>query len=95
MANFSQKYAYSTYLRYPMSIRANDPVCLQAILTMRVPLFPSGMLFVTSIMSINCNNTDFCFELNGEYTGECFVSLQFIVLRYTPVNLKIIDFAKI
>ena len=40
-----------------MSIMANDPVCPKAILPMRVILFPSGMLCVIHIPSINGNDT--------------------------------------
>ena len=42
VANFLHRHIYSTSLRYPISIRAIDPVCPQAILPMRVTPFPSG-----------------------------------------------------
>ena len=75
-------------LHYPMSIRSIYPVCPQAILAMGMTLFPSGMLCVTNIPSINCTNTIFCSKLNGEHTGEMFMSLRCIVFRYTHVKLK-------
>ena len=40
-----------------MSIRAIDPVCPQVISAMIGTLFPSEMVCVTNISSINCNNT--------------------------------------
>ena len=64
-----------------MSIRAIDPVCPEAILPIRVTLFPSGMLRVTNIPLMNCSDTLFCSELNGEHGGESFMSLQFIVFE--------------
>ena len=81
MAKFPHRHAYSVSLQYPMSARAIDPVCPQAILPMRVTLFPSGMLCVTNIMSINCNNTVFCSESNLEHAGGCFMSLRRIVFE--------------
>ena len=64
-----------------MSNSAIDPVCPQAVLPMRVTLFPSGMLCVISISSINCNDTLFCLELNGEYASERFMSLRLMVVE--------------
>ena len=81
MANFSHRHVYSASLHYPMSIMAIDPVCPQAILPMRVTLFPSGMLCVTNIPSINGNDTLFCSELNGKHAGESFRSLRLIVFE--------------
>ena len=71
-----------------MSIMAIDPVCSQAILPMRVTLYPSGMLCVTNIPSINDNDILFCSELNREHTSESFRSLGRTVLRYAKANLK-------
>ena len=62
VANFSHIHAYSASFHYPMSARAIDPVCPQAVLPMRVTLFPFGMLWVTNIPSINCNDTSFSSE---------------------------------
>ena len=70
MANFPHRHAYSASLHHPMSIRAIDPVCPQAILAMSVTPFSSGMLYATNILSINCNNTLFRSELNAEHAGE-------------------------
>ena len=81
MANFSHRHVYSASLHYPISIMAIDPVCPQAILPMRVTLFPSGMLRVTNIPSINGNDTLFRSELNGERAGESFTSLRFAVFE--------------
>ena len=81
MAYLSHRHVCSFYLHYPMSIMAIDPVCPQAILPMRVTLFPSGMLCVTNIPSINGNDTLFCSELNGEHAGESFRSLRLIVFE--------------
>ena len=81
MANFSHKHVYSASLHYPMSIMAIDSVCPQAILPMSVTLFPSGMLYVTSIPSINSGDTSFCSELNGKDAGETFGSLRLIILE--------------
>ena len=68
-------------LHYPISVRAIDPVCPQAVLPMRVTLFPSGKLCVTNIPSINCKDTSFCSELNGEHAGASSMSLQFAVFE--------------
>ena len=68
-------------LHYPMSTRAIDPVCPQAILLMRAMLFPSGMLCVTNIPSRNCNDTLFSSELNRKHAGESIMSLRFIVFE--------------
>ena len=81
MANFSHRHVYSASLHYPISIRAIDPVCAQVILAMSVTLFPSEILCVTNIPSINGNITPFCSELNGEHAGECSMSLRFIVFE--------------
>ena len=80
MANFSHRHVYSASLHYPMSIRAIDPVCPQAILPMLVTLFPSVMLCVTNIPSRHSNDTLLCSELNGEHAGKSFMSLRLIVL---------------
>ena len=61
-----------------MSIMSTDPVCTQAIFPMGVTLFPSGMLCVTNIPSINGNDTLFVSELKGEHAGEGFRSLRLI-----------------
>ena len=79
MANFSHRRAFSGSLHYSMSIMAIDPVCPQTILSMRVTLFPSGMICITNIPSIKSNNTLFCSVLNGKQAGERFWSLQLIV----------------
>ena len=68
MANFSRRHVYSASLHYPMSIRAIDQVCPQAILPMRVTLFLSGMLCVTNIPTINGNDTLLYIELNKKNT---------------------------
>ena len=81
VAYFSHRHAYCTSLHYPMSIRAIDTVCHQAILPMRVTLFPSGMRCVTNIPSINGNDTLFCSELNVEHAGESFLSLHIQVFQ--------------
>ena len=44
VANFLHGHVYCASPHYPMSIRAIDPVCPQAILPPRVTLFPSGTL---------------------------------------------------
>ena len=66
-----------------MSIRAIDAVCPQAILPMKVTLFPSVMLCVTmnNIPLINGNDTSYCLELNGENAGESSMSLRLIVFE--------------
>ena len=69
------------FLHYPMSARAIDTVCPKAILPMGVTLFPSMMLFVTNIPSTNGNDALFCSKLNGEYAGENFMSLRFLVFE--------------
>ena len=58
-----------------------DSVYLQAILPMRVTLFPSGMLCITNTPSINGNNALFCSELNREHAGERFRSLRLIAFE--------------
>ena len=63
-----------------MSISAIDPACPRAILAMSVML-PSEMLCVTNISSINCNNTLFSLELNGEHVGESYISLRLITFE--------------
>ena len=72
MANISHRHISSA------SLRTIDLVYPQAILPMRVTLFPSGALCVTNIPPITCENT-FCSELNGKRAGESFMSLRFIV----------------
>ena len=79
MANFLHAHVYSASLHYPMSIRAIDSVCPQAVLAVSVTVFTSGTLCVTNIPSINCNITLLCSELNVEQAGEVFRSLRFIV----------------
>ena len=81
MADFSHEHVYSASLHNPMPIMAIDAVCPQAILPMRVKLFSSGMLCVTNISSINCNDTSFCLEWNGEHAGKSFISLRFIIFE--------------
>ena len=81
MANFSHRHVYSALLRYAMSIRTIDPVCPQAILPIRLTLFPSGMLCVTNIPSIRNNDTLFRLELNEKHVGKNVLSLQFIVFE--------------
>ena len=88
MANFSHGHVSSASLLYPISIRAIDLVCPQAILPMRVTLFPSGMLCVTNIPSRNYNDTLLYSELNKKHAGESFMSQRFIVLKHTNVNIK-------
>ena len=94
MANFSHRHVYSASLHHPMSIRTIDPVCPRAILPMRVTLFPSGMLRVINIPSINGNDTLFGSQLNGEHAGESFISPRFIVFRYANVRMKNCRFCK-
>ena len=74
-------YVYRASLHYPMSIRAIDPVCPQAILPMRVTLFHSGTLCVTRIPSRNCDDKLYCLELNGKHDGENCISLKPIVFE--------------
>ena len=81
MADFLHRHVYSASLHYPMSIRAIDPGHPQAILPMRVTLFPSGMLCVTNIPSINGNDILFCSELKGKYAVQSFSSLRVIFLK--------------
>ena len=49
-----------------MSIRAIDLVCPQAILPMKMTLFPSEMLCVPNIALLNSSDTLFRSELNGD-----------------------------
>ena len=56
----------------------SGPVCPQAILPMRVRVFPSGMLGVTNIPSINVSDTFFCLEFSRECAGESIMSLRII-----------------
>ena len=79
VANFSHKYVYSASLQ--KSISVIDPACPQAISAMSVTM----ILCVTSISSINCNNTLFCLEFNEEYAVESFMSLRFIVFFYLDI----------
>ena len=65
MTNFSHRHVYGASLHYRMSISAIDLVCPQAILSMRMTLFPSGMLCVPNIPLINSNDTSFHSELIG------------------------------
>ena len=81
MANFSHRRVYSSSLHYLMSISAIDPFCPLAILPMRVTLFPSVVLCVTSILSINGNDALYCSKLSGEHAGESFTSLRCIVFE--------------
>ena len=78
MANVSHRLDKSTFLDYPMPVRAIDPVCPQTILPMRVTLFPSGVLCVTNIPPINGNDTLCCSELNEKHAGESSWSLRLI-----------------
>ena len=95
MANVSHKHVYCTSLHYPMSIRAIDPVCPLAILLMRVTLFPSETIGVTNIASINCNDTLFYSELNGEHADESFfVAISYSVSDILMQILIIADFAQ-
>ena len=71
VANFSHRHVYSASLSEPMSIRAIDQVCPQAILPMSVTLFPFGMLCVTNISSISCNALHFV----PNWTGNTLVSV--------------------
>ena len=88
-AILSHRHVYNASLHYPMSISAINPVCPQAILPMRVMLFPSGVVCVTNIPSINDNDTIFFPELNFEHEGEGFMSLPIIVFySYAHVELK-------
>ena len=66
---------FSAFLHYSMSIRAIDSVCPQASLPVRVTLFLSGMLCVTNIPSINCNDTLFCSEYKREHAGESVMAI--------------------
>ena len=88
MANFSHRDVYSVSVHYPMSISAIDPVCPQAISAMTVTLFPSEMLCVTNVPLINCNNTLFCSELNGEHIGGRFRYYDSYFLRHTHAKLE-------
>ena len=69
---FSHRHVYSASLHCPLSIKAIDPVCPQANSPKTATLFPSGMLCVTNISSINGNDISFCAELNKEHAGERF-----------------------
>ena len=57
VTKFSHRHVYSASLHNLMSISPIDQICLRVILRIRVTLFPSEMLSVTNIPSINCNNT--------------------------------------
>ena len=95
VANFSHRHVYSVSLHYLMSIRATDSVCSQAISAMSVTQLNSGTLCVTNIPSINCKNTLFCSELNGEDDGEGFRWLRFIIFEIYACKFEKIDVAKI
>ena len=88
MAIFSRRYVYSASLHQQISVRAIDPVHPQAIFPMRVTLFLSGMLCVTNIPSVNCNDTSFSSELNGENAGESSKSLRFIIFEISSSIFK-------
>ena len=81
MTKFPHRHVYNASSQYRMSIGAIDSVCPQAILAMSVMLFTSWTLCVTNVPLINCTNTVFCLELNGEHDGEGFRSLLFIVFE--------------
>ena len=87
MANFSHRRVYSDSLHYPMSIMAIDPVCSQTILPIWVTLFPSGMICVTNILSINGNNTLFCSVLKGKHAGARFGRYSSYFFRFANANL--------
>ena len=57
VAIFFRRHIYSASLHYPMPISPIDQVYPQVIFAICVTLFPSEMLCVTYIPSINCNNT--------------------------------------
>ena len=59
-----------------MSIRANDPVCAQAIFAISVTLLPSRILCVTNIPLIECNHKLFWEELYWEQFGGSVMSLR-------------------
>ena len=80
VANFSHRHDYSDSLHYPMPIRVLAQFALRRFCR-GLTLFPSGMLCVTNIPSINCNDTYVCSELNGEHAGESCMSLRFIVVE--------------
>ena len=74
-ARFSCRPVHRATLLLPMSIRAIDLVCRQSILTVRVTLFPYGMLYATNVQSRYLNNISFGSEVNAEHAGEIFASL--------------------
>ena len=91
-------------------MRAFLQACPRIIFTVRVTLFPSGMLYITNIWWRNKNNMSFYSELNVEHDGECFVSIRWPldIWRYGPLGIwrygfgdmdleiwKIADFGKI
>ena len=77
----SHSTAHRAYLPFPMSIRAYHPVCPRAIFPVRVPLLPSGMLYITNILARYQNNTPFYLELNLENVGEGSLSIRPIILE--------------
>ena len=80
MTIFSHRHAYSDSLYYPISIRVIDPIYSQAILPASVTLFPSVLMDVTNTGSKTVTTLHFV-QLNGEYAGESFMSLRFIVIE--------------
>ena len=87
--NFSNGHVHCASLRYPISIRAIDSLCAQAILPMMVTLFLSGMLCVSNIPSRNCNDTLFLFRIERETRWwKLFVATIYTFLKYTHIKLK-------
>ena len=81
MANFLHRHIYGASSHYLMSILAIDPVCPQTILRMRVTLFPSGMLCVINIPSINGNDTLFYSELSENTLVKVLGRLRLILFE--------------
>ena len=69
---------YMTSWQFPMSIKAIDSVCPQAIFRVRLTLCPSWKQYITIILPRYRNKTPFYSESNGTWAGECFVALLII-----------------
>ena len=56
-------------LPFQMSVRAFHSVCPRAISPVRVTLFPSGILYITNILSRHRPNMSLCSKMNVEPVG--------------------------
>ena len=88
MVHFFTKTRFKASLLFQMSIRVFRQACARAIFPVRVTLFPSGMLYITNILSIYQNNVSFCPESNVKHDGEGLVSKRLIVLIYGLAKLR-------